>query len=110
MHLTPTAILTAALLASLPAHAASPSFDCAKATHEAEQLVCKDAELAKLDRNMTEIYSGLLKRKTGQERKELKASQSSWVKTRNECWKSRDPRGCVQREYQTRIDQLYNWR
>lgn len=110
MRLTATPVLFAALAVSLPAVAGKPSFDCAKATHEAEQLVCKDPELAQLDRNLAEIYSGLLKRKTGAEREQLKGGQNSWVKTRNECWKAKDPHACVQREYQTRIDELYNWR
>ena len=45
------------LVASVPAAGqaakpASPSFDCAKATGEVQQLVCKDAGLAALDRKL----------------------------------------------------------
>ena len=94
------------VLFSLSAQAASPSFDCNKATHEAEQLICKDAELAKLDRSLAELYSTVLKHSPPAQQGTLKAEQRGWVKGRNECWKSDDQRGCIKSEYEARIREL----
>ena len=84
----------------------NPSFDCAKASHEVEELICKDAELADLDRSLSDLYSVVLKNTPASEQKMLKAEQRGWVKGRNDCWKSSDERGCVKREYEARISDL----
>jgi uncharacterized protein len=88
------------------AWAASPSFNCAKASGEVEKLICKDAELAKLDRSLADLYATLLKNTPKSKQQGLKAEQRGWVKGRNDCWKSDDLRGCVASEYRSRIDQL----
>jgi len=87
-------------------HTVNPSFDCAKASHEVEELICKDAELASLDRSLADLYGVVLKNSSASEQKTLKAEQRGWVKGRNDCWKSSDQRGCVKREYETRINEL----
>ena len=91
-------------VASAPA--AHPSFNCAKASHEVEELICKDAELADLDRSLADLYAVVLKNTPASEQKMLKAEQRGWVKGRNDCWKSSDERGCVKREYEARISEL----
>ena len=88
------------------ARTADPSFDCAKASHEVEELICKDAELADLDRSLADLYGVVLKHSSSSEQKHLKTEQRGWVKGRNDCWKSSDQRGCVKREYDTRISEL----
>jgi len=88
------------------AHGAKPSFDCAKASHEVEELICEDAELASLDRSLTDLYGVVLKSSSPSEQKHLKTEQIGWVKGRNDCWKSSDQRGCVKGEYETRIREL----
>ena len=93
-------------LAGAGALAATPSFDCAKASSDAEKLICSDAELAGLDRSLAELYGTLLKHTPASEQKMLKAEQRGWVKGRDECWKSDDLRGCVASEYRTRINEL----
>ncbi|MFO1429137.1 MAG: hypothetical protein U1F76_03200 [Candidatus Competibacteraceae bacterium] len=50
-----SAVVGAGALLSVPAHAAQPSFNCSKASHEVEQLICKDAELAALDRSLMQL-------------------------------------------------------
>ena len=99
-------VIGACALLSVPAHAAQPSFDCSKASHEAELLICKDAELAALDRSLADLYNTLLKHTPASEQKQLKAEQSGWVKGRNQCWKASDQRGCIKSEYETRIREL----
>ena len=84
----------------------NPSFDCAMASHEVEELICKDAELADLDRSLADLYAVVLKNAPTSEQKMLKAEQRGWVKGRNDCWKSSDERGCVKREYEARISEL----
>jgi uncharacterized protein len=86
--------------------ATSPSFDCAKATHEVEMLICKDAGLADLDRSLSSLYATVLKHTPASQQKGLKAEQRGWVKGRDDCWKSDDMRGCVASEYRSRIDEL----
>jgi uncharacterized protein len=82
------------------------SFDCAKASGTVEELICSDAELAKLDRSLSSLYSTLLKHTPAREQKQLRAEQRGWVKGRNDCWKSGDLRGCVKGEYEMRINEL----
>ena len=101
-------ILSALMALSLasPAHAARPSFDCAKAGNQVEKLICSDAELAELDRSLSDLYAVLLKHTPKGEQKQLKAEQRGWVKGRDDCWKDDDMRGCVAGEYRSRIDEL----
>ena len=65
------------------------------ASHDVEEMICNDAELAKLDRSLSDLYHVLLKNNSGSEHKALKTEQRGWVKGRNDCWKSDDMRGCV---------------
>lgn len=77
---------------------APPSFDCAKAASEAEKLVCTDAELAALDRQLATRYA---------EAKDADpAMQRGWAKGRDECWKADDVRLCVLESYRTRLVEL----
>jgi uncharacterized protein len=89
-----------------PALAASPSFDCAKASGQAEELVCKDDAPAALDRRMAEVYAKAEKALPAAEAAKQKTLQRGWVKGRDECWKSTDVRACVEAEYRTRIVEL----
>ncbi|MBD9434600.1 MliC family protein [Pseudoxanthomonas sp. PXM03] len=100
---TPEPAATAAPAASVAAPEttpvlAPPSFDCAKAGSEAEKLVCTDAELAALDRQLAARYA---------EAKDIDpAVQRGWVKGRDECWKADDARLCVLESYRTRLVEL----
>lgn len=98
--------ISACTLLNVLVHAAQPSFDCRKTSHEVEQLICKDAELAALDRSLASLYNTLLKHTLASEQKSLKAEQRGWVKGRNDCWKSSDQRGCIKAEYEARIREL----
>ena len=106
MNPTRLVLVTALLATSAVAQAASPSFDCAKATHDVEKLICKDADLASLDNSLSSLYHTLMKNTSAAEQKLLKTEQRGWVKGRDDCWKSDDMRGCVASEYHSRINQL----
>jgi uncharacterized protein len=101
-----TLALAAGLSLAAPGAQAAPSFDCAKASTDVEKLICSDAELAKLDHSLADLYGTLLKHTPAKDQQMLKAEQRGWVKGRNECWKSDDMRGCVAAEYRSQIAEL----
>jgi len=89
-----------------------PSFDCSKAESSTEELICKDPQLAALDRRVAERYAAALEvvrgLDTGAEAAEdnLRAYQRGWVKGRDECWKADDLRDCVESSYLRREGEL----
>lgn len=105
-----TGLLAGLALAAGPVSAAEhgPSFDCAKAEHEAEVLICGDAQLAALDREIARLYRlaarGL--HMDDERLKELKAVQRGWIKGRDECWKAAAPGACVRDDQAMRIHAL----
>lgn len=83
----------------------APSFDCTKAESGAEELVCADPALARLDRRLAERYAQALAAvralDAGAEEAEahLRATQRGWIGGRDECWKAADTRACVEDAY-----------
>ena len=110
--LTVAAVLAVmGLVVPVSAHAqaakpAAPSFDCAKAVGQVQQLVCKDAALAALDRKLAGAFAKAMKAWPPDIAAEQRAIQRGWIKGRDDCWKSSDVRTCVDLEYKTRIVQL----
>jgi uncharacterized protein len=86
----------------------APSFDCAKADSSAEELVCSDPVLARLDKELTRLYALAVASPnlTPPSLAELKATQRGWVKGRDDCWKAEDKRECVVSAYAMRILEL----
>ncbi|MCW5747555.1 MAG: MliC family protein [Alphaproteobacteria bacterium] len=88
-----------------------PTFDCARATHDVERLICGDAELAALDRRMDSTYRAAVAvlakvaDKTAAQRS-LRATQAGWVGGRNDCWKATDKRQCTKDSYLRREAEL----
>jgi uncharacterized protein len=108
-----TRILGASVFLALSSVAfAAPSFDCAKASSSAEELVCSDEQLAALDRQLADRYADALKAigslEAGRDlaQKELKATQRGWIKGRDDCWKAEDVRDCVASSYLQRDAEL----
>lgn len=91
-------------MVSPPTAPATPSFDCAKAESEAEQLVCNNSALAALDNRLAAVYAAELAKPGAA--KDLAATQRGWVKGRDECWKAEDKQLCVEEAYRTRIAEL----
>jgi len=69
--------------------AEGPAFDCSKAQGEVEPLICKDAELAALDRRLDGVYKEALGKARDGMDKSLRTEQRGWVGGRNECWKAK---------------------
>ena len=86
--------------------AINPSFDCSRAAGAAEQLVCRDSDLASLDLRLEEVFSRAVAGTSGDDQRLLQAFQRGWIKGRNDCWKAPDLRACVEGEYRQRIAEL----
>lgn len=104
-------LIVAGLTAAGPLAAQGPAFDCAKASHEIEKLICNDEKLAALDRKMEQTYGAavaamkdVVDRQQAIQR--LTATQSGWIGGRNECWKATDKRQCTEDSYGRRIGEL----
>jgi len=107
------AIALAAALASCEAWSSEqPSFDCAEAASDVLELICSDAELAKADRDLAQVYSAAratverLDAGRAEASAELRAEQRGWIKGRDDCWKAEDMRACVAGSYHERIATL----
>ena len=90
-----------------------PSFDCAKAKTRVEKLICSDAELAKLDREMSSEYHSLVSDKTldGELKEILKNNQKKWLDRREKapCLENEDvseQQKCIKNVYRIRIKEI----
>ena len=90
-----------------------PSFDCAKAKTRVEKLICSDAELAKLDKEMSSEYHSLVSDKTldGELKKILKNNQKKWLDSREKtpCLENEDvseQQKCIKNAYRIRIKEI----
>lgn len=62
-----------------------PSFNCNARLNPAEARICANPELAKLDRNMADVYNWLFTQLPAHKHNELKQDQRNWLPTRNRC-------------------------
>lgn len=69
-------------------------------------MICKDKGLSALDRTLAEVYAAASHNSTDDNLPMLKDEQRSWIKERNECWKSDDKRRCVLNKHIYRIAEL----
>jgi uncharacterized protein len=95
------------VLSAAPAHAAAPSFDCRKAQGQVQELVCGDAQLSALDREVMRLFALAEDSKPkASDRKTLTASQQNWMKAREDCSSATEIRDCVVAGYLKRIMEL----
>ncbi|MBT8549055.1 hypothetical protein G6721_01800 [Polynucleobacter paneuropaeus] len=80
----------------------APSFDCAKASNNAEKMICGDRNLSKLDVQLSQAYSAA--RDKSADKAQLKSEQIAWVKTSRAC----PDTACLTKALQDRIKQLSN--
>lgn len=112
------ALIACAAGLSVPALAQPPAFDCAKAQGEVEQLICRDAALAALDRELDKVYKAALAKAKGKLAAQLREEQRGWAKGRNDCWKAKGQTwitatwtvdtvaGCTDAQYRLRTSDL----
>jgi uncharacterized protein len=107
----PGAALAAQMPAVSPGKAATPSFDCAKASGQIPALICKDPELGELDVKLAAVFASALKKvealpNTAPEIRHMKAYELRWSRERNECKDTADARACTVSSYRQRIATL----
>jgi uncharacterized protein len=74
------------------------SYDCTKTTEgSVERSVCTNEHLAKLDKELSSIYSSFY-----YVTKEIKSDQRVWMKQKNQCKNT----ACIQKAYESRITDL----
>ncbi|HEF4759879.1 TPA: MliC family protein [Pseudomonas putida] len=112
---TVTAFFTDILVASLCvatsayANAASfkTSFDCTTATATIEKLICRDAQLAQMDRELQRLYRlALTDEHSVPLPDKVMIDQQFWLDARNQCASAQDPRACTIGRYAERAFQL----
>lgn len=82
-----------------------PSFDCTKATHRSEKIVCSSPELAVLDLAMSNAYRDALAR-APQSKAALRDAQNHWLReTRELCADAT----CLKSLYKLRISELNSY-
>lgn len=97
----PHVCVTAILIASPACAQDGPSFDCSKAGSDAETLICADADLARLDRQLSNRFGEAINVARGLDagaetaENEIRATQRGWISGRDECWKADDVRSCI---------------
>jgi len=80
----------------------APSFDCTKASNNAEKMICGDRNLSKLDVQLSQAYSAA--RSKAADKDKLKSEQIAWVTTSRAC----PDTACLTKAFQDRIKQLSN--
>ena len=106
MHRTATCLLLLLAAGSALAAEVTPSFNCAKATLPAEQVICRSGDLALYDRNLAYVYRKSLAAAAGAARADLQRGQQAWLRQRNACGADTD---CLLSEYDGRITYLLQW-
>jgi uncharacterized protein len=108
-----TCLLAASAVTSLYARAATPaplfktSFDCASASAPVEKLICRDAQLARMDRELERLYRLALTDERSVPRPEkVVTDQQIWALTRNQCFTEADPKACTVSRYAERAHLL----
>jgi len=86
-------LLLPLLLLGGQSYAAQPSFDCAKATHPVEQMICADDELAAAYEQALQLAKDV---------RQVKQKQLEWLKKCNTC----EDRDCVYLDYKRRLISL----
>ncbi|MCP4877311.1 MAG: DUF1311 domain-containing protein [Gammaproteobacteria bacterium] len=74
------------LLSSLStvAWAVDPSFDCAKASHTVEHVICKSERLSRQDMKLSSLYRKLMGQAVDESAQDLKSRQLDWLLKRNQ--------------------------
>lgn len=98
--------------------AETPTFNCAKAQGEVEELICNDATLIGLDRQLDQAYHAALAKAEDKLAGRLREEQRGWVQGRNDCWKATEQtwitatwtvntvKDCVDAQYRLRTAEL----
>ena len=98
--------LTAAIAVFFLRSGKPPAFDCYSAVDPDEQRICRNSELAELDRNLATAYAVLRAHLDKDKQTALAADEGAWLERRKSCNKDD---ACIRAAYITRLRQLRNW-
>lgn len=102
-----TANVSAPAATGTTAAAAPASFSCGAPLEADEKLICGDAQLARLDREMFRLYQLAIKDPQSTPTDDALAMvQDGWITARGQCGADADPKSCVVEDYAERIHQL----
>ncbi len=96
--------LTILALDVLKPGADAPSFDCTQATTVVPRMICSDAMLAGLDRDMAARYAGWTEAHPAD--RDATRQQAAWLTRRDACGSAANRQACVVEAYQQRITEL----
>lgn len=89
----------------LPTLSEAASFDCTKASHLIEHVICADAQLSALDERLASTFRRIRKFSASGDNSLLQ-EQRDWLRdTRQQCASS-DVAGCVRQRYEWRLQEL----
>jgi len=95
-----------ALVVAAPA-GTRPSFNCTRvAKGSVPALVCRDADLAALDRTLAKVYAEAVRKTPEQHPSALRPKQRAWIRERDACGRRHDAHACVEAAYRHRIVEL----
>lgn len=83
LRLTFASLALATLISPATAQNAKPSFDCATARGGAELAICRNAKLARLDREIARVYGEIVADLDDGTRQVLRDDQRAFIATRN---------------------------
>lgn len=83
----------------------SPSFNCNRARLAAELAICGSGQLARYDRELSDLYRQLKDRMSRTQRKRLDRVQKGWLAQRNRCGGQVD---CIGTQYRQRISYFHS--
>ncbi|OZG75254.1 large extracellular alpha-helical protein [Hahella sp. CCB-MM4] len=93
-----------ALVLAHSASAATPSFDCSKASQYIEELICQSDELAQLDSQLAARYKKVREKLPADARDSFKDEQLDWLRNRNQACNLQQEKAisCLQEKYRER--------
>ena len=98
--------VTAAIVVFFLRNGAPPTFECYSAVDPDEREICRNSELAELDRRLAAAYSVLRAHLDKDKQVALAADESAWLEQRKACNKDD---ACIRTAYITRLKQLRSW-
>lgn len=81
----------------------APGFDCSRAYKVSELTICKTRDLAKLDRELNDVYQKALSGLSSSEKAKLVEEQRHWIVRRDKCDRGT---GCLMTRMQERLAEL----
>ncbi|PSV22472.1 hypothetical protein C0W44_03790 [Photobacterium leiognathi subsp. mandapamensis] len=80
--------------------------DCHSVSSELDKLICHDAELVVLNKQLSEVYQQAVTQSMVNEAAVMKETQKNWLEARQLCLKHSAPQRCLIDSYRSRIQNI----